>query len=63
LISGGFQAPTGAEPPPLEREKNLSPPGQISEYAPEHSVRICVSSGRMELWIDIQSVTINMGIK
>ena len=25
LISGGFQAPTGAEPPPLEREKNLSP--------------------------------------
>jgi len=34
LISGGFQAPTGAEPP-LEREKNLSPPGQIPEYAPE----------------------------
>jgi len=27
LISGGFQAPTGAElPPPLERKQNLSPP-------------------------------------
>ena len=22
--------------PPLEREKDLSPPGQIPEYAPEH---------------------------
>ena len=34
LISEGFQAPTGAEPP-LESEKNLSPPpGQIPEYAP-----------------------------
>ena len=26
LISGGLQAQTGAEPPPLERENNLSPP-------------------------------------
>ena len=25
LISGGFQAPTGAEPP-LEREKKINPP-------------------------------------
>ena len=31
-----FQAPTGAEPPhPLWKDKkNLSPPGQIPEYAP-----------------------------
>ena len=33
LILRGFQAPTGAEPL-QEREKNLSPPGQIPEYAP-----------------------------
>ena len=26
MISGGIQAPTGAEPPPLEREKNFSSP-------------------------------------
>ena len=32
-ISGGFQAPTGAEPPWKERKK-LSPPGHIPEYAP-----------------------------
>jgi len=32
LISGGFQAPAGSEPP-LERKK-LSPPGQIPEYTP-----------------------------
>ena len=34
LISGGFQAPTGAEPPPLEREKNLSPPWTNSWIRP-----------------------------
>ena len=36
FISGGFQAPTGAEPS-LERKRNSSPPppsGQIPEYAP-----------------------------
>ena len=26
LISGGFQAPTGAEPPLLKKKQNLSPP-------------------------------------
>jgi len=34
LISGGFQAPTGAEPP-LERKKCKPPPGQIPEYTPD----------------------------
>ena len=33
LILRGFQAPTGAEPP-WKDKKNLSPPGQIPEYAP-----------------------------
>ena len=32
LISGGFQAPTGAEPP---LEKFKPPPGKIPEYASE----------------------------
>ena len=31
LISGGLRL----SPQPLEREKNLSPPEQIPEYAPE----------------------------
>ena len=34
MISGGFQAPTGAEPP-LERKNVSRPPGKIPEYAPE----------------------------
>jgi len=34
LISGGFQAQTGAEPP-WKDKKNLSPPRQIPEYAPD----------------------------
>ena len=33
-ISGGFQPPTGAQSPPLRKEKNVKPPGQIPEYAP-----------------------------
>ena len=36
LTLGGFQAPTGAEPPWKEKKK-LSLPGQIPEYAPEIS--------------------------
>ena len=32
-ITGVFQAPTCAEPPPVKK-KSLSPPGQIPEYAP-----------------------------
>jgi len=31
LISGGFLAPLGAEPPPLERKKFKPPLGQIPE--------------------------------
>jgi len=34
LISGGFQAPTDAEPPPGNRKKVKPPPGKIPEYAP-----------------------------
>jgi len=40
LISGGFQAPKGAEPPPWKEKKNLSsPPEQIPEYAPGATTR------------------------
>ena len=34
LISGGFQAPTGAEPTPLEREKKFKPPWKNSWIRP-----------------------------
>ena len=37
LISGGFQAPTGAEPP-WKDKKVQAPPGQIPEYAPGYSI-------------------------
>ena len=35
LISRGFQAPTGAEPPG-KRKKFKHPPGQIPEYTPDY---------------------------
>jgi len=43
LISGGFHAPMGAEPPPW-KEINLStPPGKIPEYAPDYYLlRYCL---------------------
>ena len=31
----GFSGPNGCYKAPLEREKNVSPPVQIPEYAPE----------------------------
>ena len=34
LISGGFQAPTGAESPPGKKKNVSPPPEQIPEYAP-----------------------------
>jgi len=43
LISGGFQAPTGAEPPPPGKITKFKPLGQIPEYAPEH---IQVTAGK-----------------
>jgi len=39
LISGGFQGPTGAEPPPGKIKKIKPSPGQISEYAPGQGQR------------------------
>jgi len=35
-ISGGFQALTGAEPPPWKEKKLKAPPGQLPKYAPDH---------------------------
>ena len=35
LFSGGFSGPNGCWAPPPEKKKNLSPSGQMPEYAPD----------------------------
>ena len=60
LITGGFQAPTGAKPPPFEREKKFKPlPLQIPEYTPDIHIQLRKNIFFKSIWLIFETLAPN----